>query len=175
MENLGKSIAEIFDKQNKYIIPLYQRNFSWRREQIEQLLQDIYSSFKNKQKHYYVGSLVVLKRSNGDFEVIDGQQRLTVLSLITKILKINEEPRLFYDSRPEFEEFLADFYNSKDGSSNIDYPQTAHLRNAIGFIKEIDLDAERTNEIKLNIEANNNAGQTSVLIDNAGQDFSKYF
>ena len=174
MENLGKSIAEIFDKQNKYIIPLYQRNFSWRREQIEQLLQDIYSSFKNKQKHYYVGSLVVLKRSNGDFEVIDGQQRLTVLSLITKILKINEEPRLFYDSRPEFEEFLADFYNSKDGSSNIDYPQTAHLRNAIGFIKEIDLDAERTNEIKLNIEANNNAGQTSVLIDNAGQDFSKY-
>lgn len=174
MENLGKSIAEIFDKQNKYIIPLYQRNFSWRREQIEQLLQDIYSSFKNKQKHYYVGSLVVLKRSNGDFEVIDGQQRLTVLSLITKILKINEEPRLFYDSRPEFEEFLADFYNSKDGSSNIDYPQTAHLRNAIGFIKEIDLDAERTNEIKLNKEANNNAGQTSVLIENAGQDFSKY-
>lgn len=143
-ENLGKSIAEIFDRQYKYVIPLYQRNFSWRREQIEQLLQDIYSAFKNKQSHYYIGSLVVLKRSNGDFEVIDGQQRLTVLSLITKILKINDEPRLFYDSRPEFEEFLADFYKSEDGNSNIDYPQTAHLRNAIGYIKEIDLDAELT-------------------------------
>ena len=104
--NLGKSIHEIFDNQNKYIIPLYQRNFSWRREHIEQLLQDIYAAYKQNQKHYYIGSLVVLKRSNGDFEVIDGQQRLTVLSLITKILGINKEPRLYYDSRPEVEEFF---------------------------------------------------------------------
>ncbi len=158
-ENLGKSIAEIFDRQYKYVISLYQRNFSWRRPQIEQLLQDIYSAFKNGQNHYYIGSLVVLKRSNGDFEVIDGQQRLTVLSLITKIMKINDEPRLFYDSRPEFEEFLADFYKSKDGNSDIDYPQTAHLRNAIGYIKEIDLDAELT----------------ATKIGDAGTDFVNYF
>lgn len=158
-ENLGKSIAEIFDRQYKYVIPLYQRNFSWRQPQIEQLLQDIYSAFKNGQNHYYIGSLVVLKRSNGDFEVVDGQQRLTVLSLITKIMKINDEPRLFYDSRPEFEEFLADFYKSKDGNSDIDYPQTAHLRNAIGYIKEIDLDAELT----------------ATKIGDAGTDFANYF
>lgn len=158
-ENLGKSIAEIFDRQYKYVIPLYQRNFSWRREQIEQLLQDIYGAFKNKQSHYYIGSLVVLKRSNGDFEVIDGQQRLTTLSLVTKILEINDEPRLFYDSRPEFEEFLADFYKSKDGDSDIDYPQTAHLRNAIGYIKEIDLDAE----------------SISTKIENVSVDFINYF
>ena len=142
-ENLGKNIRTIFDEQNKYIIPLYQRNFSWRREQIEQLLQDVFSAFKqNPQGNYYIGSLVVLKRSNGDFEVIDGQQRLTVLSLITKILGINKEPRLFYDSRPEVEEFFKMFYNSQDGSCSIDYSQTAHLKNAIDFIKEIDLDAE---------------------------------
>lgn len=158
-ENLGKSIAEIFDRQYKYVIPLYQRNFSWRQPQIEQLLQDIYSAFKNGQNHYYIGSLVVLKRSNGDFEVVDGQQRLTVLSLITKIMKVNDEPRLFYDSRPEFEEFLADFYKSKDGNSDIDYPQTAHLRNAIGYIKEIDLDAELT----------------ATKIGDAGTDFANYF
>lgn len=105
-KNLEKSIRDIFDNQNKYIIPLYQRSFSWRREQIEQLLQDVFSAFKqNPLGNYYIGSLVVLKRSNGDFEVIDGQQRLTVLSLITKIIGINKEPRLFYDSRPEVEEF----------------------------------------------------------------------
>ncbi len=144
MENLGKSIFKIFDNQNKYIIPLYQRNFSWRREQIEQLLQDIYNAFKqNPCGHYYIGSLVVLKRSNGDLEVIDGQQRLTVLSLITKILGINNEPRLFYDSRPEVEDFFKAFYDSKDGSCNFGYSQTAHLENAIEFIKEIDLDADK--------------------------------
>ena len=142
IKNLEKSIHEIFDNQNKYIIPLYQRNFSWRREHIEQLLQDIYSAFKQNREHYYIGSLVVLKRSNGDFEVIDGQQRLTVLSLITKILGINTEPRLYYDSRPEVEEFFKAFYNSEDGSCNIGSSQTAHLRNAIDFIKEIYMDAE---------------------------------
>ena len=143
-ENLGKNIRDIFDEQYKYIIPLYQRNFSWRREQIEQLLQDVFTAFKqNPYGNYYIGSLVVLKRSNGDYEVIDGQQRLTVLSLITKILGINKEPRLFYDSRPEVEEFFKVFYNSEDGSCNIDYSQTAHLRNAIDYIKEIDLDAEK--------------------------------
>lgn len=142
-ENLGKNIRDIFDEQYKYIIPLYQRNFSWRREQIEQLLQDVFSAFKqNPNGKYYIGSLVVLKRSNGDFEVIDGQQRMTVLSLITKILGINKEPRLFYDSRPEVEEFFKAFYNSEDGNCNIDYSQTAHLKNAIDYIKEIDLDAE---------------------------------
>ncbi len=141
-KNLEKSIRDIFGNQNKYIIPLYQRNFSWRREQIEQLLQDVFSAFKqNPLGNYYIGSLVVLKRSNGDFEVIDGQQRLTVLSLITKILGINKEPRLFYDSRPEVEEFFKMFYQY--GSCNIDYSQTAHLKNAIEFIKEIDLDAEK--------------------------------
>lgn len=156
IENLGKNIRTIFDEQNKYIIPLYQRNFSWRREQIEQLLQDVFSAFnQNPKGNYYIGSLVVLKRSNGDFEVIDGQQRLTALSLITKMLGINKEPRLFYDSRPEVEEFFKVFYNSEDGSCNIDYSQTAHLKNAIDFIKEIDLDAEKqtgriyeANEIK---------------------------
>ena len=153
IKNLGKSIRDIFDEQYKYIIPLYQRNFSWRREQIEQLLQDVFSAFKqNPNGKYYIGSLVVLKRSNGDFEVIDGQQRMTVLSLITKILGINKEPRLFYDSRPEVEEFFKAFYNLEDGNCNIDYSQTAHLKNAIEFIKEIELDAEnqigRINEAK---------------------------
>lgn len=161
-ENLGKNISEIFDNQNKYIIPLYQRNFSWRREQIEQLLQDIYTAFKqNQYGHYYIGSLVVLKRSNGDFEVIDGQQRLTVLSLITKILHINKEPRLFYDSRPEVEEFFRVFYNSDDDSCSIDYPQTAHLRNAIDFIKEINLDAENPDD--------------GITIKSIGEDFKRYF
>ena len=165
-DNLGKSLREIFDNQNKYIIPLYQRNFSWRREQIEQLLQDIFSAFKqNPNGNYYIGSLVVLKRSNGDLEVIDGQQRLTVLSLITKIIGINKEPRLFYDSRPEVEEFFKVFYNSGDGSCNIDYSQTAHLKNAIDFIKEIDLDAEK-HKRRIN-EADN------IVID--GISFRQYF
>ena len=79
MENLVKSIKEIFDTSNKYIIPLYQRNYAWGKEQIEALIQDIYEAYKNQSSNYYIGSLVVLRRHNGDYEVIDGQQRLTTL------------------------------------------------------------------------------------------------
>lgn len=148
--NLGKSIKSIFDGQYKYIVPLYQRNFAWRKDEIEQLLQDVYEAFKrDKESYYYIGSLVVLKRANGDFEVIDGQQRLTTLSLITKILGINEEPRLFYDSRPEVEEFFRIFYKSIDATCDIDYPQIFYLKNAIDYIKETTLDATGKSNIKI--------------------------
>lgn len=161
---LGKSIREIFNGQYKYIVPLYQRNFAWRRNEIEQLLQDIYEAYSKSQGYgnYYIGSLVVLKRANGDYEVIDGQQRLTTLSLITKILGINETPRLFYDSRPEVEEFFKAFYNSTDGNCNIDYPQTFHLKNAIDYIKETSLDASGKEDIKISDKDRNS-------------DFTKYF
>lgn len=154
--NLGKSIKEIFDGQYKYIVPLYQRNFAWRQEQIEQLLQDVYEAYKaykeNNAGNYFIGSLVVLKRSNGDFEVIDGQQRLTTLSLITKILRINDEPRLFYDSRPEVEEFFKAFYKSENAECSIDYPQTYHLKNAINYIKDAKLDAKENDKTLRSIE-----------------------
>lgn len=137
MENLGKSIKEIFDASNKYIIPLYQRNYAWGKEQIETLIQDIYEAYeKDKNSNYYIGSLVVLRRHNGDYEVIDGQQRLTTLSLLTKILGITKTPVLYYDSRPEVEDFFAEFYESVDNTCKTMKPQTHYLREAVEYIKE---------------------------------------
>ena len=138
-EKLEKKLKEIFDN-SKYVVPLYQRNYAWRKDEIERLLQDVYEAYKNNPNgNYFIGSLVVLKRQNGDLEVIDGQQRLTTLSLITKILGINKTPCLFYDSRPEVEDFFKEFY--KNGNlDRIDYPQTIHLRNAIDYINEANLD-----------------------------------
>lgn len=83
--NLDKNLIEILN--NKYIVPLYQRNFAWSEDEISRLLQDIYENFeKDPNSKYYIGSLIVLKRKNGDFEVIDGQQRLTAVTLISKAL-----------------------------------------------------------------------------------------
>ena len=70
-ENLGKSLKDIF--QRKYVIPLYQRTFAWRNEEISQLLQDLVDACESAEnRNYYIGSLVTLKRHNGEFEVIDG-------------------------------------------------------------------------------------------------------
>lgn len=147
--NLEKNIKEIFES-GKYIVPLYQRNYAWRKNEIEQLLQDIYEAFKkNPTGNYFIGSLVVLKRQNGDYEVIDGQQRLTTLSLITKIFGISKNPCLFYDSRPEVEEFFKEFYKADSNIQCLDYPQISHLKNAIEFIEDANLDANNTTPVTI--------------------------
>ena len=74
-------INELLDN-DKYIIPIYQRNYAWEDKEISLLIQDLGNACQKAKDNYYIGSLVVYKRENGDFEVIDGQQRLTTLTLI---------------------------------------------------------------------------------------------
>lgn len=149
-ENLGDSISTIL--QNNYIIPLYQRNFAWEDEEISQLLQDIYESFKKSPNgYYYIGSLVVIKRKNGDYEVIDGQQRLTAITLISKVIDSDniKEAKLFYDSRPEVEAFFNSFYQT--GHTNdvtFDY-KVSHLINAVDFIHNAKLNPKENFDIRL--------------------------
>ena len=73
-----------------YRIPMYQRNYAWDEGEITQLIQDVID-YSNREQHYYIGSLVVFERpaANGAtvYETIDGQQRLTTLSLLVSFLK----------------------------------------------------------------------------------------
>lgn len=82
------SIRDLLDDKNgRYIIPIYQRNYAWGKLELEQLIDDVYdASMHSKDKSYYIGSLVVYKRKNGDYEVIDGQQRLTSLTILYSVL-----------------------------------------------------------------------------------------
>ena len=61
-----------------YEIPLYQRAFAWTEKEIKQLIEDI---FDFNGDNYFIGSLVVAKNER-NYEVIDGQQRLTALFII---------------------------------------------------------------------------------------------
>ena len=75
-------INEIF-KNTEYIIPIYQRDYSWSKDEIEQLLNDI----KDSSGIYFVGSLIVDHIETNSYTVIDGQQRLTTLYLLLVYLK----------------------------------------------------------------------------------------
>lgn len=148
-ENLNKNIIEIFKAE--YTIPLYQRNFAWRETQISRLLCDVYESYtKNPDGNYFLGSLVVRKTRDDSYEVIDGQQRLTVLSLITKILGICNELHLSYESRPQVENFLQQFY---EGKNNImaDHPSTVYLREAVNIIQTTNISEETEGQKKVTI------------------------
>ena len=140
------SVENLF--KDKYIIPLYQRNFAWGEEQISRLLQDIYESMCSGDEHFYVGSLIVLQRSNGELEVIDGQQRLTMLSILSGILNMGMRLSLRYDSRPEVEDFFRVLHS---GSMPQNRKETliSHFFEAIDLAWSTQLDVEKTEPITL--------------------------
>lgn len=108
------TIGELFEDAD-YTVPLYQRNFAWRAEQIEQLIGDIHDTLVDGEDGYFLGNLIVTQRQspNRDFEVIDGQQRLTTLYLLLTFLASVDgidyaahRDRLRYESRARASEAL---------------------------------------------------------------------
>jgi hypothetical protein len=82
------NIKELLSDQARYLIPMYQRNYAWEEGEINQLVQDVFDYHNDHaDKTYYIGTLVVFARKDGRFEVIDGQQRFTTLSLLASWLK----------------------------------------------------------------------------------------
>ncbi len=81
-----------------YLIPAYQRNYAWGDPEISQLIDDVHDyAQRNVEDHandYYIGTLVVYRHTTDKqpdrevvWEVVDGQQRLTTLSLLVSVLR----------------------------------------------------------------------------------------
>ena len=111
------TVQGLFENQAIYTVPVYQRNYAWRVEQIEQLISDIQDAMGNgDEQGYFLGNLIVQKTSSASessFEVVDGQQRLTTLYLLLTFLEKEGERhyphhkgRLQYESRARATEAL---------------------------------------------------------------------
>lgn len=84
-----KEVRKIFCDDYAFVVPHYQRPYSWGVEEAGQLLDDLlFAAFQNGEKPYFLGSIVVVKKE-GDptAEVIDGQQRLTTLTILLSVLR----------------------------------------------------------------------------------------
>ena len=94
------SIEKLLNGDSLYVIPPYQRNYAWGEEQITQLIQDIidYIPKENPSKiNYYIGTLIVYEREQNNtivYETIDGQQRLTTLSILTSVIQNKKNYKL---------------------------------------------------------------------------------
>lgn len=133
MERIKKLNIEQLLSQDRYIIPIYQRNYAWGDSQIQDLLTDIINAYKRKREqncHYYIGSLVVYLRSDGAFEVIDGQQRLTTFTLIKAYLV---KAGLAQDFKPNIS-----FEYRDDSNKALNNPQDAseYFKDAISSIQK---------------------------------------
>lgn len=70
----------VFKKDRKYIIPAYQREIRWTTENVIELIDDIQ---KGKS---FIGNVILTKRNDGNFEIVDGQQRMTTIYFLLKYI-----------------------------------------------------------------------------------------
>ena len=150
MSNIAKNVKEIL-ANDSYIIPSYQRNYAWGKAEISQLIKDIDEFFpkeNNEKKSYYLGSLVCFKRENGNYELIDGQQRHTTIILINLVLKnwgnvenTVSEPNLKFDSRKKIQHYIENLYKTEKTNllkqaSELNSSGLGSFKDAIEIIQE---------------------------------------
>ncbi len=131
-----------FLSNGQYVIPIYQRNYDWGERETLQLLEDISDyAQKNSNQKYYIGSAVVFVRNvNGTtyFEMIDGQQRLTTLTILASLLKHEGEadwfkqPNLSYEHRKEADEALR---RLQEGMQS-EHPAARNIVNVYALLKK---------------------------------------
>ena len=84
-------LQKIFSEDFWFVIPEYQRPYVWQKDNIEELIEDLYYAFENKEDNeYFLGSLVLKNTNNENFneyEVLDGQQRLTTFFMMIAVLR----------------------------------------------------------------------------------------
>lgn len=84
-----KNLKSLFSNDNRYIIPSYQRHYSWTMEECKQLYDDVLEAFESNTDSYFLGNIVLAEGEKDDRpEVVDGQQRLITLWLYLKSLCI---------------------------------------------------------------------------------------
>lgn len=80
-----KFVKYMEGSDKRFVIPVYQRNYDWKTENCKQLYDDLVKIIKCERKSHFFGSLVSVYNPEGhneEFLVIDGQQRLTTISLL---------------------------------------------------------------------------------------------
>ncbi len=105
-----------------FIIPVYQRNYDWKTEQCKQLYDDLVRVIQQGRKSHFFGSIVSVSDPDGkmlDFLIIDGQQRLTTVSLLfLAMYKLIQEGLVIPDasnlSQRIYEEYLVDKWQPEE-------------------------------------------------------------
>lgn len=108
--------------KKRFIIPVYQRNYDWKIENCKQLYDDLIQVIKNNSKTHFFGSIVSVYEPSGrntEFLIIDGQQRLTTMSLLFLALYNLLEEKIIISEDESlkdqiYEDFLVDKYQPQE-------------------------------------------------------------
>lgn len=120
-------------QEKHFFIPVYQRNYDWKKEQCNKLIHDIEKAVDRDAKEYFIGSFVLVKKEDDkkSFYIIDGQQRITTIVLL--LLAILDYAKNNNDTlKTSIEKFI--FSDVKEHSGRL-------------FLKQIQKDDEYLNKI----------------------------
>jgi hypothetical protein len=83
-----KNLSQLFSGTNTFTIPDYQRNYAWKREQVEVFLADFFAMIaEEKIDDHFFGPIVVLANEDNELSVVDGQQRLTTTFMFLALIR----------------------------------------------------------------------------------------
>lgn len=157
MKGAECGLAEYMQGANKrFIIPVYQRNYDWKLENCKQLYDDLVKVIKTNRKTHFFGSIVSVYEPSGkniEFLVIDGQQRLTTVSLlllamynlIQKGIIMPQDDML---ATRIYEEFLVDKYQKQE--TRIKLKPVKNDKKAFGKLFDADDEHVRSSNITNN-------------------------
>lgn len=142
--------------KKRFIIPVYQRNYDWKIENCKQLFDDLVKIIKNNRKSHFFGSIVSVYEPSGrntEFLVIDGQQRLTTVSLILlamhNLISSNkvtpQDPSI---GKQIYEDFLVDKYQPKE--TRVKLKPVKNDQNAFGKLFDSEKDFIRDSNLTTN-------------------------
>lgn len=123
-----KSVRDIIDKKINFNVPAYQRGYRWDKINVTDLLDDLLEFMQDGSsgKFYCLQPLVVRKTDENQYNIIDGQQRLTTIFIILKYLEnllkeengIDEIYTLSYETRKDSKDFLQNIASKTQDESN---------------------------------------------------------
>lgn len=120
------SLKEVTEYDIQFNIPIYQRLYVWKIDQIRTLLEDIKNAFQNEiTDFYFLGAVMLSSTIKDKIDLVDGQQRFTTLWLICDTLSDiepslkkftyqNNEPRIHFSIRDKAQDYLKDKNTFKD-------------------------------------------------------------
>lgn len=116
MKGTASYLMKFLDgSQKRFIIPVYQRNYDWKKENCKQLFDDLVNVEKDGKETHFFGSIVSYAHSRDEVVLIDGQQRITTVSLIL-IAIVNALKKGVMSTKDDtlvfrIEDFLVDKYD----------------------------------------------------------------
>ena len=101
---------------NRYVVPVYQRKYDWKIENCEKLYEDLKKVIRNRRNSHFFGSItsqVVPDGSKIEFHLIDGQQRMTTVTLLLLAMShLVKEGRIHSEEEDLNEQILLNFLNN---------------------------------------------------------------